>query len=241
MLCLPGAGYLQRFLESISVRVGESSEPLVSFGFTTAVRYRPRLGSFRSPETKGEEQRGRGQASRDESAPAEGGAARVLRSAPERPGAVRFGLVAAGPGCRAALGEFARSTVAPRQKSLWLGSRERAERRRWRQAPRLPRAQARFFRGPRCCARCRIAVLWKRRPRLPHTHSAELQPSRFRAEPGDPAVVGFFPVALAYFKGGGGDFGELRGRSLKGRVQPWPSQLADCKSQGCSGRVSTCI
>lgn len=57
-------------------------------------------------------------------------------------------------------------------------------------------------------------------------------PSRFRAEPGVPAVVGFPPVALAHFKGGGGDFGELRGRSLKGRVRPWLSQLADCESQG---------
>lgn len=67
------------------------------------------------------------------------------------------------------------------------------------------------------------------------------QPSRLRADPGDSVVVGFFPVALAHFKGLGGDFGELRGRSLKRRVRPWPSQLADCESQGCSGRVSTCI
>jgi hypothetical protein len=95
--------------------------------------------------------------------PAEGGAARVLRSARERPGAAPFGLVAAGPGCRAALGEFARGTVAPWRKSLWLGSGERAEQRWWRQALHLPRAQARFLRGPRCCSPWRIAVLGSRR------------------------------------------------------------------------------
>lgn len=86
-----------------------------------------------------------------------------------------------------------------------------------------------------------LLALADRGLRLPQARPAELQLSRFRAEPGDPAVIGFFPVALAHFKGGGGDFGELRGRSLKGRVQLWPFQLADCKSQGCSGRVSTCI
>lgn len=221
-----------------------ADKPPVSFGFNTAVL----CGSGTQLAESRDEGGGAGKAGgavRDHvtnQPPAEGGAERVLRSARERPGAARFGLVAADPGCRAALGEFSRGTVAPRRKSLWLRSGERAERRWWRQAPHLPRAQARFLRGPRCCAPWQIAVLWKRRPRLPHARPAELRSSaRFRAEPDDPAVVGFFPVALAHFKGGGGDFGELRGRSLKERVQPWPFQLADCKSQGCSGRVSTCI
>lgn len=110
----------------------------VSFGFTTAVRCRAvRAYPWQLAESRDEGGGaggggGAARGSRDESAPAAGGAARVLRGAPVRPGAARFGSVAAGPGCRAALGEFARGAVAPPRKSLWLGSGERAERRRWR-------------------------------------------------------------------------------------------------------------
>lgn len=240
MLCLPGAGYLQRSLESISVRWRwkEQTNHRFLLGLPQpcgAVRCGPRLGNLPSPGTKGEGPTGTGGGAArghvTDQPPAAGGAARVLRGSPvrgrERLGSARrlqaqavvllsvslpgaqwlrrgspFGW---GPGSGLIGGGGDRPLACPGRRRGSSAALDAARRGGSRSSGRGDLGSGTLLRQ-------------------------SSGPSRFRAQPGDPAVVGFFPVALAHFKGGGGDFGELRGRSLKGRVRPWPSQLADCES-----------